>query len=365
MREPSPLTQPAFQTRFAELLGQLPGHTLQDHVFVDVPSDRQPWLDTGIDLGAGDRLTSFAVGRTCLKGTSLWFGAGFQLWFRVGAEGEVFRGTRASHSFSAERPGRLYLGSYFPGEWVDRQGGIATPGEVYQRVEGNLTVLLLRWRCDPAEGLRALAALGDVDGLVADELDRLENPVLPPEGWRYLWFTGPAEIYRPCHAPGHGSAICCHTRGDVGLLQKDITLPLRPDTRLRWAWRMESLPSARREDALETHDYLSIAVEFDNGQDLTYYWSAELPVGTFYRCPIPTWTGRETHLVARTGSEGLGEWMEEERDVYQDYRQAIGGELPAHIVRVWLIAVSLFQHGEGKCQYADIAFLSQGKTVPV
>ena len=28
-----------------------------------------------------------------------------------------------------------------------------------------------------------------------------------------------------------------------------------------------------------THDYLSIAVEFDNGQDLTSLWSSALPVG--------------------------------------------------------------------------------------
>lgn len=42
---------------------------------------------------------------------------------------------------------------------------------------------------------------------------------------------------------------------------------------------MDLLPSEVREDTLTTHDYMSIAVEFDNGQDITCYWSAELPVG--------------------------------------------------------------------------------------
>jgi hypothetical protein len=116
---------------------------------------------------------------------------------------------------------------------------------------------------------------------------------------------------------------------------------------------------------LPTHDYLSIAVEFDNGQDITYYWSAELPVGTSYRCPIPTWTARETHMVVRSGRQGLGQWFSEERDVYKDYAEAIGGPMPARIVRVWLIAVSLFQGREGKCQYADIAFAANGRVIAV
>jgi Protein of unknown function (DUF3047) len=53
------------------------------------------------------------------------------------------------------------------------------------------------------------------------------------------------------------------------------------------------------------------------------------------------------------------------RDVYRDYEAKIGGTLPAKIVRVWLIAVSLFQHSEGKCQYADISFLSDKGAVQV
>ncbi len=144
-----------------------------------------------------------------------------------------------------------------------------------------------------------------------------------------------------------------------------MVLPFLPGTRLRWAWRMEELPSKVREDVLLTHDYLSIAVEFDNGQDITYYWSAELPEGTGFRCPIPTWTARETHVVARSGREGLGQWLREDRDVLADYEAKIGGPLPGKIVRVWLIAVSLFQHTEGKCDYADISFLTRDGAVKV
>jgi hypothetical protein len=359
-------TRAEFQTRFETLLRRLPAGHAPIADFIDIPSDRKPWLDTGIDLPAGARATTFAIGKTGLKGTGLTFGADFQLWFRIGPEGVIFRGTRNSHSFTAETSDRLYLASYFPGEWADRNGALATPDAVYEHVEGVLTVLLLRWPDDPLDGLQRLVALGDVDGLAAGEVDRLAHPVPAPPGWEYLWFLGPAEIYRPCAEPDRSPAICCHTRNDVGLLQKAVALPLQPDTRLRWAWRIDRLPSQVREDTLPTHDYLSIAVEFDNGQDITYLWSAELPVETGFRCPIPTWTARETHIVIRSGAQGLGEWFNEERDVYHDYAEYVGGEIPARIVKVWLIAVSLFQGSEGSCRYADIAFVrGDGGIVPV
>jgi hypothetical protein len=359
------LSRTELQSRFEDLLNRLPPNDIAATRLIDVACNRKPWLDTGIDLTDGENVTAFAMGETGLKGTDLSFGADFQLWYRIGAQGVAFRGTRFSHTFSVEKPGRLYLASYFPGEWASRTGELATPDEVYEQATGSLTVLLIRWRTDPLDGLKKLAALGDVDGLIAGEIDRLTNPVPTPAGWEYLWFVGPAEIYRPCTEPDRRQAICCHSHNDVGLLQKDVALPLRPGTRLRWNWRMDQLPSQVREDTLPTHDYLSIAVEFDNGQDITYYWSAELPVGTGFRCPIPTWTARETHVVIRSGSQGLGEWRNEERDVHRDYGDYIGGAMPANIVRVWLIAVSFFQGREGRCRYADIAFVTDDGVIAV
>jgi len=354
-----------FKSGFNKKLGNIAGNVIREHRYFELPSNRKPWFNTGLDVETGDSFTSFAAGQTQFKDLPIALEPNFQLWFRIGQEGEIFRGTRDSHSFTAERSGRLYLASYFPGEWSRKTGELATPDEVYDRVTGTLAVLLIRWQGNTLDSLKSLAECGDVNNQVAMEIDRLISPVISPENWDYLWFVGPAEIYQSCAVPAKESAICCHTHNDCGLLQKAVSLPFKPDTRLRWSWKMDALPSAVREDTLPTHDYLSIAVEFDNGQDITYYWSAELPPETSFRCPIPTWTDRETHVVIRSGSQGLGEWFNEDRDVYQDYINAIGGALPDHIVKVWLIAVSLFQREQGACQYADISFLSDNRVVPV
>jgi hypothetical protein len=60
-------------------------------------------------------------------------------------------------------------------------------------------------------------------------------------------------------------------------------------------------------------------------------------------------------VVVRSGLDELGRWLEERRDVHEDYRRCIGG--PARsIVRAWLIAISLFQRGHGQCEYSGIEF---------
>lgn len=359
-----PPDRSGFRTTFSSLLQALPSQLVESHRFIEVPSTQPPWLETGLELQAGDAITSFACGRTWLsQALDVWVEPHFQLWFRAGDDSEIFRGTRASHSFVAERDGPLKLASYFPGEWSTRDGSLGTPTEDYRKVAGGMTVLLIRWRpgVSAQQGIAALAAAGDVEGLVAAESARLQAPHQAPQGWSHLWFLGPAEIYRRCDDEAHANAICCRTQRDVAILQHDAELPLAQDTTLQWSWKVDALPSDLREDTVPTHDYLSIAVEFDNGQDLTYLWSAQLPVGHHFRCPLPTWKARETHWVVRSGNAELGQWLDESRNVFDDYRAAIGGPLPQRIVRVWLISVSLFQRREGRCAYAGIR-LSQGGT---
>jgi hypothetical protein len=218
---------------------------------------------------------------------------------------------------------------------------------------GGFTVLVIRWRADAAHGLRELAQrTGPAARFAEDELQRLRNPVVVPEGWRYLPSLGDAGVFSRVDTPG-AAVIRCQCDNDAMILQRSLEAPFTPDTRLRWSWKVESLPSARAEDSLATHDYLSLAVEFDNGQDLTYLWSAALEPERSFRCPVASWRQRETHIAIRSGHEGLGRWIDEERDLWRDYQNAIGSP-PARIVGVWLIAASVFQHGQGRCEYRDI-----------
>jgi hypothetical protein len=102
-----------------------------------------------------------------------------------------------------------------------------------------------------------------------------------------------------------------------------LTRGCRLGVKFDWSWRVTTLPSLVGENTLGTHDYLSIAVEFDNGQDMTYLWSSSLAVGNAFRCPA----------------------------------------LPARIVAVWLIALSPFQRRMGECAYRGIRLIGQSAFV--
>lgn len=332
---------------------------LVDATLVELDARDLPWRDTAVDLAAGEEVTVISRGRVTLsEALGVWIGPQFQIWMRIGEDGEAFNGVADSHTFVADRRGRFYVAGYFPGQWGDRSGRVSTPLADYARGHGGFTVLVLRWRGRAAaDGLARLAAAPGASvalrAVAERELERLSvGTKNPPRAWNYLWFLGRSEIFAPSH--GHGrAAISCHTSANVGILQRPAPMPLREGTRLRWSWNIDALPSALPEDTPFTHDYLSIAVEFENGRDITYTWSCELEEGRGYWCPLPTWKDREFHVVVRSGPRDLGRWVEEERDLVADYRRFIGPE-PRRVVRVWLIAVSLFQRGEGRALYRDI-----------
>lgn len=359
------------ETLFRELEGASGGAdwgcTLRRVEIVDVPANRPPWLRTSISLEQGDEVTWLAAGRVWLsRGLDVWLGPGYALWARIDGRGPILSGTAATESFLAPHGGTLELGSSFPGPWVDGEGTLKADqaAAAAGKVKGGMVAVLLVWQGQAKQGVALLlercrqlnASNGEfqqLQDLLQAEASRLARGQQAPQGWDHLWETGRSAIYSPAlreQAP----AIRCRTCADVGIVRKPIRLPLRKGTSLAWSWCLEQLPSSLPEDTMLSHDYLSIAVEFSNGKDLTYTWSQELPYETAYWCPLPDWKEREFHAVVRSGTEHLGVWLDEERDLFADYQRWIG-EPPAEITAVWLIANSLMQRREGLVTYSDIS----------
>lgn len=325
----------------------------------ELEASQLPWLDTGIDLKRGECVSTFAAGRVVLSNAlDIWVGPQFQLWMRVGETGTIFNGSRDTHSFRAETAGRLYFGNCLPGQWGDTHGRVSTSLNDYSKAVGGISIAVIRWIGD-AEGAVARLAGADAGGWFAAEARRFDEQTAAPAGWDYLWFLGRSEIFRPASDEGR-ACIACHTHENVAILQRDAVFDLEPGTRLRWSWKVDELPSVLPENTAASHDYLSIAVEFENGRDITYTWSPELPVGTGYWCPLATWKDREFHVVVRSGSKGLGTWLEEQRDLHADYVQFMG-EAPKRIVRVWLIAVSMFQRRTGRAFFHNMRLEAAGE----
>ncbi len=323
-----------------------------------LPAQQAPWTPSGIHLHCGQSYTLLADGLVewSARHPHLHGGPGFHLWARVHPGGRIVNLTRNSTSFTADCDGELELGIYL-GMWRDALGTLDTPASAYTRLRGGLDVLILVWRGDSLTGLEDLNT-HCAAALLASEIARLRKPVAVPTDWHYLLETGTSDIYRDCSDGAH-QRICLHAQDDQGILRKAVDFPLTPGLRLSWRWRLDEHPSRVAENSNATHDYVSIATEFDNGRDLTWIWSSTLPTESWFDCPIQVWSERETHYVVRTGFADAGSWCDERRAVYDDVARAMGPP-PSRIVAVWLICVASFQHGSARASFEAIE-LSDGE----
>ena len=280
------------------------------------------WTDSGVRVTTGETFRVAATGAAWLSAPlALGFEPRTALWVRIGGTMQVARPVENDWVFTAWASGPVELMIKGLSEWADA-GGALLPGKRPKLGAGIA-----------AEVVRGGAAVAQV----------------VPDDWSYLWRIGNARQVSEA-----GGELTVSTRGDVGILCRDVDVPLTATTRLDWQWCVDALPSALPEDLAMTHDYLSIAAEFDNGQDLTYMWSAGLAEGHVFACPLDWWCDRETHWVLRSGAAGLGDWHSESRGLAADYAHAIGGDLPTKVTRVWLIANSVFQRREGRARFRAI-----------
>ena len=348
---------PAVPIDGAVLLGLL-SEVTADVQLVHVPASRPVWTTTAVYVNAGELVTWLAWGvASVARPLGVGVGPHFALGGRIRG-GAIQASARDTFSFTADRHGPVELASLFPGE-LQPDGSIATDRIPYWTMAGGFSVVVARWPhgADPSACLRAMAGR-DASGLCAAEAARLADPPKAPPGWDYHPLLRPADTFAPSE---RGMAV--RVRGAVGIVCREVDMPLTSTLRVRWSWRVDALPSALPEDTTLTHDYLSVAVEFDDGQDLTWYWSSALPEGFSYRCPFEHWRRRETHVVVRSGTSDLGQWVEEERPVLTDHQVAIGGAAPERVVRVWLIACSFLQGNEGGGQFGWIELVDREKGV--
>jgi hypothetical protein len=290
------------------------------------------------------------------------------LWFKVGINGTVFNSTWHSNTFTATDAGQLYAANQFPGQFGEPKGGrLAGQLSVYEKAEGRFEILIVAWK----DGVNVSQVLekakldttSNPPQLARQELERIKRDAHPtvPGDWKLLWFLGKSSIYS---FGEHKSQPCMHCKPyqNVGILQKNLEppIPFSKDVQVSWDWLVSSLPSRLREDLTISHDYLSIAFEFENGRDLTYTWSWELPKEYGYWCPLPAWADREYHVVIRSGAAELGQWLHEKRALHADYVKYVENgrgdsmQIPQQIVRVWFIAGNRWQRYDGEMDVKQI-----------
>ena len=371
----------------------------ENHIYLNLPANTLPWKATGIIISDDQPISVLAVGRTWRSRLlDMFLPPQFNLWFRIGMQGSIFNSTHDTKSFKciANQGGELYVANQFPGGFHDKVGGrVGGKLSVYDRAQGEFNLVVIQWNqgipipslIDTMQRMSDISyesrdhhslRTSDPGNLLATALERMNSDYFThmfPSDWKLLWFLGVSEIFyrerEALQADEANEIIRCVPNHNVGILQKDLAdpVPLREGMTASWSWNIIALPSRLREDTSISHDYLSIAFEFENGRDLTYLWSWELPVGFGFWCPLDSWCDREYHVVIRSaGIENFGKWFDESRDVHADYVKYINeGDVtrpvPSQIVRVWLIAGNRWQRHHGEMLIKSIQLQSKGREI--
>lgn len=331
---------------------------------VRLSGDTPPWQTTRLVLTAGQHYSIFASGRISWspRHTELYGGPRFHVWARSSPGGRTVNLAADSGTFVADCDGVLELGVYM-GVWADEFGHLASSTDLYRDLRGSIDVVVTTYDAEPTPVLTRICRDPATPDIVRAELARCTRRYTPPAGWGYLRDCGFAEIYTLRTSPA-GAVIDACADDDQGILRYPVDFPLSPQTVIRWRWRVDEHPSRSREDRAITHDYVSVATEFDNGRDLTWIWSSALARGEHFACPVKVWSARETHYVVRSGDDRLQTWYDEERNVHVDVAESMGPP-PARITAVWLIAVSTFQHRTARASFAGITLGDGEKAVAI
>ena len=145
----------AFERGLQQVLDAAPPGVVRESAWLSMPASQPPWLSCGITLSPGDEVSYFIAGRTYANRLlDIYVSPQLQVWCQVGERGEVFRGTRASHSFKATEAGELRFGNYFPNDWTDPTGARKQDDAVYGEVSGEVKILAIRWAGSAEDGLR-------------------------------------------------------------------------------------------------------------------------------------------------------------------------------------------------------------------
>ena len=173
-----------------------------------------------------------------------------------------------------------------------------------------------------------------------------------PAGWRPLTFRNIPRHTRYVIVTEDGIAVMKATAeaSASGLIHPVDADPHRTPV-LRWRWKVENLIAQADVTRKQGDDYparIYVAFAYDPSRaslgqrikyaaarliygeypphsGLNYIWESKAAVGTVVPNPF---VDRVRMIVVDSGPEHIGQWVEHERNVYEDYKQAFGEEPP-------------------------------------
>lgn len=173
-----------------------------------------------------------------------------------------------------------------------------------------------------------------------------------PGGWKPLTFKKiPKQTEYVLVKDGEQVVVKAVSEASASGLTKEVTINPKDYPIVRWRWKVENLlqhsdVSRKDGDDYPARLYITFAYDPDRvsfGRKLkykagralfgdipigalNYIWETKTPVGTIVE---NAYTDFAQMIVVESGPSNVGMWVEEERNIYEDYKKAFGEEPPA------------------------------------
>jgi hypothetical protein len=173
-----------------------------------------------------------------------------------------------------------------------------------------------------------------------------------PEGWKPLTFPKIKRhtIYKIVKEEGITS-VKAMSEGSASGLTREIKVNIREYPILSWQWKVTNVLKNGDVTKKDGDDYparIYITFEYDASKvgffekakfeaykliygqyppigAINYIWESKAPKGTIIPNPF---TDRVKMIVVESGSPLLNQWINEQRNLYEDYKKAFGEEPP-------------------------------------
>jgi len=204
-----------------------------------------------------------------------------------------------------------------------------------------------------------------------------------PEGWKPLTFKKIPKLTSYELVKDGGSVVVKATsEASASGLIKEIKIDPKAFPIVRWRWKVENLlknSDVRRKGGDDYPARLYITFEYDPdkvsfgkklkfkaGQAifgdipiaaLNYIWETKTPAGTIVE---NVYTDFAQMIVVESGPKKVGMWVEEERNIYEDYKKAFEEE-PPMINGVAIMSDTDNTKERATAYYGDIEFVRAGK----
>ncbi len=154
-----------------------------------------------------------------------------------------------------------------------------------------------------------------------------------PDQWKGQNWGSPSYDLEIVDNGGH-HVLHLRSKDEGSTISKDIKgkVDLKRTPVLEWSWKVVTLPKggdvrhkATDDEAAQLYVAWPRFPEAVRSRIIGYVWDTTAPVGTIVKSEK---TGTITYVVVRSGSDDLGKWVTERRNVRDDFRKIYGEDPP-------------------------------------